>query len=39
MENFSVLDIEDYRLIIDDSVNIYLLIVNDLKEAESKLIQ
>ena len=38
MENFSALVIEDYRLIMDDSVNIPSLIINDAKEAESKLI-
>ena len=37
MENFSVLVIEDYRLIMDDSVNMPSLIVNDVKVAESKL--
>ena len=38
MESFSVLVFEDFWLIMDDSANIPPLIVNDVKEAESKLI-
>ena len=38
MENFSVFVIKDYQLIMDDSVNIPSLIVNDVIEAEMKLI-